>query len=61
MTVYYNEIDHAAVVWLEALIKEKLIPYGNAINVEAAKAFVEAHQASRKPLSDRAREIAGIA
>ena len=29
MTVYYNEIDHAAVVWLEALIKEKLIPYGH--------------------------------
>ena len=29
MTVYYNEIEHAAVVWLEALIKEKLIPYGH--------------------------------
>lgn len=40
---------------------EQVRGYGNAINVEAAKAFVEAHQASRKPLSDRAREIAGIA
>jgi hypothetical protein len=40
---------------------EQVRGFGNALNVEAAKAFVEAHQNAAFTIQHRAAEIRGLA